>query len=352
MAQSAAAMVSGFAGAPAIFFAAQLLIAAFLYRSLAKADASRADLHFQLSMIFSLPFIAFRLISRTGALARAEETTAGRTGDSREELLTHIRADWDSYIDFKAVRYGAGTLTSSAVPIVDLLSGSDVEVKRKSIVILHKLRTVKAITLLKKALADSNVEIKFMAASALLNIENDFKERIREAEDELEGADGEDGARLDEMRYNLAALISRYLSSGLLDAIAQKRLSDRMHGLLESFRPDSGRFVEANVLLAQEYYKKASYQQALAMAENAMNSGALAGCDPDVKISIIMLLCEIHYRLRDLTRLRQACSSIAGYLTPELLKKRPELIDFEKSVRYFGTRRGGETDKKAVRVHG
>jgi tetratricopeptide (TPR) repeat protein len=354
LSQTAAALISGFAGASFFFFVFQFCLALFLFFNykdkIPKSDIT--DLYFFVSMIFALPFICFWMIRRTAALSAPAGDGRQRAENTKEELVSHIKADWDAYIDFKAVKYGKSTLASNAVPIIDLLSGDNIEIKRKSIVILHKLRTVRAITLLKKALSDANVEIKFMSASALLNIENDFKERIKEMDEEIERAEDEGYCKIHELRYNLAALISKYLMSGLLDDIGQKRLSDRMHELLNRASADNENYVEARALLAEEYYKKAMYKEALAIVESAMKSPALSGCASDVKISLVMLVCEIHYRLCDIVRLRQACASINNYLTPEILKKRPELIDFEKSVRYFSGEKIESGLKKAVTANG
>ncbi len=345
-AQTAAAALSVIAASPLIFFIIQLLIALLIIKKykIAAAEKGAADFYYAVSLIFGLAFLWHPVIKYTNKLCpavadNAAETSSGsalKAGGLSEELIEHIKADWDPYAEFKAFKFGGSSLASNAVPIIDLLSGGDVEVKRKSIVILHKLKTIESIKLLKKALSDANVEIKFMAASALLNIENDFKERIGNIEDEIAAAEEEGYEKIFELRYNLAALISKYLMSGLLDDIEQKRLSGRMYDSLNAAITENKDYIEAHALLAGEYYKKASYGEALKIVEAAINGPGLNKCGDEVKISLIMLLCEINYRLCDITRLRRACMSIKKFLTPDILKKRPELLDFEKSVRYFG----------------
>jgi hypothetical protein len=345
-AQTAAAALSVPAASPFIFFIFQFIIALFIIKRYRKTISAKetADFYYAVSLIFGLAFLWYPIIKYTNKLCpagadNAAKTSAGATlkaGGLGEELIDHIKADWDSYTEFKAYKFGGSSLASNAIPIIDLLSGGDIEVKRKSVVILHKLKTIKSIMLLKKALSDANVEIKFMAASALLNIENDFKERIGNIEDEIAAAEEEGYDKIYELRYNLAALISKYLMSGLLDDIEQKRLSGRMHALLNAAIAENKDYIEARALLAGEYYKKAGYADALRIVEAAINGPELNKCGDDVKISLIMLLCEINYRLYDIEKLRRACLSIKKYLTPDILKKRPELLDFEKSVRYFG----------------
>ncbi len=344
--QTAAAALSAYSVSPVIFFIFQLIIALSITAKYRKKipEKETADFYYAVSLIFGLAFLWYPVIKYTNKLRPAladrgakNEGAAGSTmGGLSEDLIDHIKADWDSYTEFKAFKFGGSSLAANAIPIIDLLSGGDIEVKRKSIVILHKLKTIKSIMLLKKALSDANVEIKFMAASALLNIENDFKERINNIEDEIAAAEEEGYGKIYEMRYNLAALISKYLMSDLLDDIEQKRLSERMYALLNAAIAENKNYIEARALLAEEYYKKAMYADALKIVEDAINGPELNKCGDGVKISLIMLLCEINYRLCDIAKLRRACLSIKKYLTPDILKKRPELLDFEKSVRYFG----------------
>ncbi len=345
-AQTAAAAASVYIASPVIFFIFQFMITLFIINKYRKTipEKDAADFYYAVSLIFGLAFLWCPVIRYTNkfrpagadSTAKNTELAEQKASELSEGLIDHIKADWDSYTEFKAFKFGGSSLAANAIPIIDLLSGEDIEVKRKSIVILHKLKTIKSIMLLKKALSDANVEIKFMAASALLNIENDFKERINNIEDEIAAAEEEGYDKIYELRYNLAALISKYLMSGLLDDIEQKRLSERMHTLLAAAIAENKNYVEARALLAEEYYKKARYAEALKIVETAINGPELNKCGDDVKISLIMLLCEINYRLCDIEKLRRACLSIKKYLTPDILKKRPELLDFEKSVRYFG----------------
>ncbi|HPG57803.1 MAG TPA: HEAT repeat domain-containing protein [Candidatus Wallbacteria bacterium] len=345
-AQAAAFAAGAFSGAPFLFIIFQAAIACAIYLNY-KSGISKNDLpdfYYYISIIFSLPFICFYMIKKTVKLVSTAAAEERPNSTVTEDIKKHIKADWDSYAEFKTPVYGHSSLASNAVPIVDLLSGEDIEIKRKSIIILHKLKTVKSIALLKKALSDANVEIKFMAASALLNIENDFKERIKNLEEEIARAEEENYPALQELRYNLAAVISKYLMSGLLDNIGQKKLGELMHYHLNSAIAENKNYIEALALLAGEYFKKAMYKEALEIVENALKNPALSGCSEDVKISLVTLLCEIHYACRDIDKLGRACASIKNYLNAEVLKKRPELIDFEKSVKYFaeaGAMKGG-----------
>ncbi|HOT76107.1 MAG TPA: hypothetical protein PK467_09990, partial [Candidatus Wallbacteria bacterium] len=169
------------------------------------------------------------------------------------------------------------------------------------------------------------------------------KERIKNLEEEIARAEEDNYPMLHELRYNLAAVISKYLMSGLLDNIGQKKLSELMHYQLNSAIAENKNYIEAQALLAGEYFKKAMYKEALEIVENALKNPALVGSSEDVKISLVTLLCEIHYACGDLEKLGRACASVKNYLSAEVLKKRPELIDFEKSVKYFAESRSGST---------
>ncbi len=337
--QGTAAVLCAAAGAPLFFFIFQFASAIYILHFYHKTAVKINDreFYFTVSLIASLPFLWYPLSGITrNLITKNDSRSQSGSATIEKELTEHINISENTDINFKPGRCFRPELAADAIPIIDLLSGDNLEIKRKSIVVLHKLKTTKSIALLKKALSDSNVEIKFMAASALLNIENDFKERIKNMEEEITVSENEGYGKIYELHYNLAVLISKYLTSGLTDGIEGKRLAGRIHELLNSAISENENYIEARTLLAEEYYKKAMYGEALQIVESIINGPRISECGETIKISLITLLCEINYRLGDIEKLRKACGRIQKYLTADILKKRPELIDFEKSVRYFG----------------
>lgn len=69
----------------------------------------------------------------------------------------------------------------SIEPIVDILNGNDVALKRGSISLLRKIKNKRAVELLKKCLADESSEVRFYAHTALTRIEADYAEQIKDA---------------------------------------------------------------------------------------------------------------------------------------------------------------------------
>lgn len=319
-----------------IFFIFQIAAAAWFYFSLKKrvGEAEQFKFYYFLSLVFCFPFIGIAIYGRTFS------AIANRSGTSESELKKsiedYIKAEWDPQLDLKSPQRGARTLQSTAVPIVDLLSGENVDVKRKSIIVLHKMRSIRAIGLLKHALNDSNVEIKFMAASALLSIENELKKKIKDLETEIEIANSEGFDKIYELRYNLAIVISKYIKSKLLDELSVKALHDQMINALTNAIFEKPGHLEAKMLLAEEYSLKCMYQEALGLLNEILNSPKISSDGGEkLKISAVTLYCEIYYNISDIAKLKDACRNIKKYINESLVKKYPDMESFYRSVEYF-----------------
>lgn len=334
--QFIAVFISLSARFPFFFFIFQTAATAWFYFSLKKrvGEGEEFKFYYMLSLVLCFPFIGIAIYGRTFS------AIANRSGSSESELKKsiedYINAEWDPHIDLKSTRHGAQTLQSTAVPIVDLLSGENVDVKRKSIIVLHKMRSIRAIGLLKHALNDSNVEIKFMAASALLSIENELKKKIKDIETEIEIACSEGFDKIHELRYNLAVVISKYIKSKLLDELSRKAFHDQMISALTNAIFEKPDHLEAKMLLAEEYSLKGMYQEALGLLNEILSSSKVSSEGGEkLKISAVTLYCEIHYNISDISKLKEACRNIKKYINESLVKKYPDLESFYKSVEYF-----------------
>ncbi|HNY09952.1 MAG TPA: tetratricopeptide repeat protein [Candidatus Wallbacteria bacterium] len=318
-----------------LFFLFQIAAAAWFYFSLKNElrEGEEFKFYYMLSLVFGFPFIGIAIYAQTFS------AIANRSGSSESELKKsiedYIKAEWDPYTDLKSPQR-ARTLQNTAVPIVDLLSGENVDVKRKSIIVLHKMRSIRAIVLLKHALNDSNVEIKFMAASALLSIENELKKKIKDLEAEIEIANSEGFDNIYELRYNLATVISKYIKSKLLDELSRKALHDQMISELSRAISENPDHLNAKMLLAEEYSLKGMYQEALGILNEILNNPKVSSDGGEkLKISAVTLYCEIYYNISDISKLKEACGSIKKYINESLVKKYPDLEGFYRSVEYF-----------------
>ncbi len=334
--QFIAAFISLKARFPFFFLLFQTAACAWFYFSLKKrvGEGEEFKFHYFLSLAFCFPFIGIAIYGRTFS------AIANRSGSSESELKKsiedYINAAWDPYIDLKSSQHGARTQQSMAVPIVDLLSGENVDVKRKSIIVLHKMRSIRAIGLLKHALNDQNVEIKFMAASALLSIENELKKKVKDIEAEIETASSEGFDKIYELRYNLAVVISKYIKSKLLDELSVKTLHDQMINALTNAIFEKPDHLEAKILLAEEYSLKGMYQEALGLLNEILNSPKISSEGGEkLKISAVTLYCEIYYNISDIEKLKEACRNIKKFINESLVKKYPDLEGFYRSVEYF-----------------
>lgn len=71
----------------------------------------------------------------------------------------------------------------STQPIVDILLGDDDDLKRGAIMLLKRMKSPRAIQLLKDSLSDASTEVRFFAHTALTQLEEDAVGRLEKAEE-------------------------------------------------------------------------------------------------------------------------------------------------------------------------
>lgn len=70
----------------------------------------------------------------------------------------------------------------STEPLLDILNGSDIELKRGAVNLLRRLGSAEAVRLLRKSLSDPSTEVRYFAHTALARLEADFSKRLERAE--------------------------------------------------------------------------------------------------------------------------------------------------------------------------
>jgi len=337
-AQAAGALTSYLLESIIPFIAIQAVVAFSLMRLSAGASGGHQKFifYYYLSLAVSVPFVGSMIFIRTLTPLSKDKKRQGGGQKLKKDIEEHIRAGWEPYQDLKFLQSGPPSLQKSAIPIIDVLSGPDLEVKRKAIVILQKLRSVRAIGLLKHALNDNSVEIKFMAASALLSIENEFKAEVKNITSEIERALSQGRRSVCLLRKDLAGAIHRYIASGLLDEVSRKNLQEQMISELNMALREDQDFLEVRFMLAREYSKKGMFRESLAELTKILDNpktSALAG--EELKISAIVLYCEIYYCLEDYDKLGEVCRHIGDHIDISSVKKHPGLEEYYRSILYF-----------------
>lgn len=336
--QLLAAFISVAAGSIWPFFVmhAAMCAAYWLSRRNKLREGEAADFYHFLSLVFSIPFLGAPLyLYAAGVIA---SRMRGAKSVLRTELEDHIKAEWEPYAELGIAPPGSDREHEGASPIIDLLSGADDETKRRAIIVLHKMRTPKAVGLLKHALNDPSVEIKFMAASALLSIENEFKDLIRSITARLDEAPAEGASKkaVAEIRYELSCAISKYIRSGLLDDASARSMQQTMFSGLQAAIAEDSEHHQAKILLAEEYSKIGMYSEALSIISPIAGDHALLRSLGERRmISVVTLYCDVLYNMDDFEKLRGACELARKTLTEEMVSKHHELEGFGESVKYF-----------------
>lgn len=95
-------------------------------------------------------------------------------------------------------------------PIVDIIKGDDVELKRGAIRVLKRMGNAESVALLRQCLTDPVPEIRFYAHTALDRLEESYNQMLQEAEDSASWGEGKD-------LKQLAKAYLKYARSGLVE---------------------------------------------------------------------------------------------------------------------------------------
>lgn len=110
------------------------------------------------------------------------------------------------------------------MPLIDILAGDDLPLKRGAIESLAQLNTPEAIQLLLRHRSDPSMEVRFFITSALARIKQDYEEAVHIAKKSIQG-----DIHNVTFRRNLGKIYASYLRTGLLDqpsavAVAQEAI--------------------------------------------------------------------------------------------------------------------------------
>ncbi|GFK95124.1 hypothetical protein NNJEOMEG_02982 [Fundidesulfovibrio magnetotacticus] len=173
---------------------------------------------------------------------------------------------------------------SSVEPILEILKGGDVGLKRGAVSLLGKIGGREAVALLKESLSDQSPEVRFYAHATLAKLDDSYTQAIKA--DEREAASGEAQA--------LAVLgdaFVRYAESGLVEDVVRRQLLERATDAYEkalTADPGDGRLhVTLGYLLLSRGLAAKARAVFLAAPEGPSRVEALLG------------LCEIAFETRD-----------------------------------------------------
>lgn len=130
--------------------------------------------------------------------------------DGEDELVAALGIDLSKPAEMSSARIAKEL---DFVPLVEVLAGDDINLKRGAIEQLTRLRTPDAIQVLMSHRSDPSMEMRFYINSSLVRIKKEFDEALDAARYQLR-LDVDNAAD----RLNLAKIYLSYVNSGLLDA--------------------------------------------------------------------------------------------------------------------------------------
>jgi len=177
---------------------------------------------------------------------------------------------------------------ASVEPILEILKGSDVGLKRGAVNLLGNIGGKEAVGLLKESLSDPSPEVRFYAHATLAKLDDSYTQSIKTAERQTQ----------DEASESFAALgnaFVRYAESGLVEDVVRRQLLDRATRAFEQAL-DHG--VGDGRLLVTLGYLHLSQGE----LEKAREAFARTPEGP-AWVESLLGLCEIAYEKRDFTTL-------------------------------------------------
>lgn len=322
-----------------LFWPFQAAILAALYGRIRGLNFSgeKQNLLFLAALIFSAPFIGC-FIYRSTFIVRA--SSGKNYGGLKTEIENYIKSSSDNEKITTNLPHGINELQKNAVPIIDVLGGENIDIKRKAITILARMGSRHAVKLLKHALSDPSVEIKFMAATALLKLENSMRDRITRLSDSIGEIKNGEYDQWHLKRFELAKCLSEYIHSGIFDRTSGSDFHESMFNELRFITSQKPDFLAARKFLASEYALCGKYDTALETLEALLKEPAIfEPRNEKIKIEAVILFCEIHYNLKNFDKIREICFNSRKYLDEDLIKRTPEFKELYNSIIFFAERK-------------
>ncbi len=191
-------------------------------------------------------------------------------------------------------------------PIVDILLGDDEDLKRGAIMLLKRMKSARAIKLLKESLSDTSTEVRFFAHTALSQLEESAMQRLEKAE-ELSSSGNSRAIR------DYATTCRDYAHSGLPETSMKTYYLEEARKLflkyLEQEKQDHATYIEIGKI-SMELQEHAA---ALNAFDTALNF-------PETFIEARLGRCWVFYEQRDWLQ-----------LTNEMRSMRTRMPDSEES---------------------
>ncbi|OGH56894.1 MAG: hypothetical protein A3G34_06970 [Candidatus Lindowbacteria bacterium RIFCSPLOWO2_12_FULL_62_27] len=185
-------------------------------------------------------------------------------------------------------------------PLVDLIHGRDVTLRRAATKYLGKLETRDSVRLLQNLLKDSDREVRFYASSSLAKIDEKLSKRIRTLAAES-AARAADVLLLKELGYAYL----EYIQAGTLDAIGERYHLDQCaetFGKVLSYEQDS----ETHFSMGRVMFKLGRIDEAERHLSRAIEM------DPK-NVDAYFWRAEIFFRRRDFLRVAEDCRATRAF---------------------------------------
>ncbi|MFV0348925.1 MAG: HEAT repeat domain-containing protein [Halodesulfovibrio sp.] len=201
-------------------------------------------------------------------------------------------------------------------PIVDILLGDDEDLKRGAIMLLKRMKSARAIRLLKESLSDGSTEVRFFAHTALSQLEESSMQRLEKAE-ELASAGNSKAIR------DYATACRDYAHSGLPEASMKTYYLEEARKLffkyLEQERQDRAIYIEIGKISIE----MGEHAAALNAFDTALNY-------PETLVEARLGRCWVFYELRDWQHLTDEMRTMRAHM-PE----GDEADDFNRALYMF-----------------
>ncbi|WP_321402944.1 HEAT repeat domain-containing protein [Maridesulfovibrio sp.] len=188
-------------------------------------------------------------------------------------------------------------------PIADILTGTDMEMKRGAVNLLRRIGSAEAVKLLRKSLSDESAEVRFYAHTALTRLEEDYAQALDKARFRAEKYDSA------QAHAELASTYRNYARSGLPEVNMQERsmvlACDHWRLAVQKDQENKDYLMR----LAESYVDSKNFSDALSIYRKSMN-------DSELELESRLGSCRVFFEVGNF---------IALFQEVEQMRARPEL---------------------------
>lgn len=180
------------------------------------------------------------------------------------------------------------------VPLVDILEGSDIDLKRGAIEQIIQMPPKDAVELLNKYSSDTSSEVRYYVTSALTRIKKNLEESVEAAKNGYQ-KNTNDGVS----RFTLARSYLQYARSGLLDQSGIQYLTDQAVAHLKFVISNDNQNLDAYQMLYDELFIQQQWQEIDVLLKSMFELSILN------REKFLKMKAECHFRLRDFNKLTE-----------------------------------------------